>query len=1595
MLGRVTIALIIIQITLSKCDKGCLKCSSSDQCLYCDISENYILQSGSCDKIEIENCSIINLAGNCVQCEKFYYSDANTGKCIKVLDDDLIPNCIYYYAKNVCKTCTNGFYASEGRCIAVTTEIDGCEIYNGPNKCEKCVIGSVLSLNGDICHTSISIPNCATYTFFKCDMCHEDYARDENYYFQNRYKFRSQENMEGVSFVFRILTQRLNIIDKKEECFLRWIPNCSIYTNATKCQSCNEGYLLTEKGECQAYPSPIIANCEIYNSDTVCRKCKDGFILQSANKCIASEKILNCAEHDGSKDYQRCIKCDTMYYLDANSCVKRAEVVENCQKYEDFADRCIECINGYIPTDDGLKCLVAKSNCKSHQLGTNKDTEDLVCAECNDEYFISNDKLNCILGTIDFCLTYDQGKENSCLVCKNGYYLDTLGNCKQHDELPGCEVYNGLRRNRCKKCATGLYNFTSITSCNSVTNTITNCIHYSDAKTCDACQPGFYLSENQCIEIPVDLNCDIYDGVSCLSCDENYVLEHGVCIKPPQYKSNGCYENNTQNLDYNNVSSAEFNCLKCKPFYMPYQMKNAYQCVSREILVNPVSNCVKYQDDTCSKCADGYFLYDDSCVTTCEGSVQKATYLLSNNHSSIEISKRDVCTNKIDCSIEALNIASLGSKLENICVKCPNTFISVVDLESDDFALTNKLVASAIAPISEYPKLTCIDYEEYNILGNLTNGLVDSCEYYAFDNEDQIGCVKCKLGFTGAVINGSGEEGFIEHCVRDINCKTDYYEGVPLNFSKLVSCHACDHTHNIPFIGVSAGSTLTYEFRLKPYKIQDGSWTAETGDNAVQCLGPYRGVFYISPDEDNFSFPDNCGIGAINVDSEKNAASSTTSQLNGGDKTKMSLFCVVCKPGYRSTPFSVDIPVAIKCDAIAFCSSSTWFNNCTFCKEGYAYGYKTGQGILYNHCQISDSEPNCYALNIDDQYNSYCAYCKKGYILNQNNNCERLTPSLCETGNFQYVVDLPLNEYGYFLYNFEDGFGCSECKSDSYMTKQTNPEILCLESNFLQQLDTDIDHFTFGCLNYGIVDNEVKCLACESSHILTTTNKCVESKNIDGCIIALTDDRCQICDKGYVIFRGKCYKAHIQNCKVYSESLSEDEQVCNTCEDGYYLANNRCKTGTITGCKTYDNQDDPSCSTCQVGYIPVKTLGIIYCYPIPSDLHCEQLSDEFSSQKFICKKCKADYYLMLSNDELEKDICIPFNEIEKCVEYNTSEQLAESSFSCKRCSNGYYSQINQCLVRKIVNDNCIEYAENADVCLKCPSGYHPDSSFGCKQNPNGIRGCRIYKSSVECIACDENQYLQENDCIDIEPSLRIENCQYYSDLNTCSKCLNGHLLENNECIESIAKNCLTQTDINTCTSCPKKHGLQTSAEITNCVPVEIQNCIKHSEEFPFRCLVCEKEFYPNNKGGCNRVNSRIGNCLYYESNIHCIQCLKGFVLSKDKRSCESRYSKYLDPNCNSYKQLNNPICAQCNYGYYFKDGHCLSCTNNSIGNGCFTCNPYNENECLMCRSYFYMNNEGKCISSLTANDGGDLPNKSIVFNALWIFLACVYFDILK
>ena len=172
---------LVIAMTTQACTIGCLKCSTTDVCSLCDITNNYYLKDGACKVANITNCLLIDSEGTCLMCKpSFYIKDK---KCVAITTAKKVDNCEYYRDETTCSACLPNFYMESGKCVAPETTITNCEDYATKATCSDCKEGYFVSVDMKSCQTVPSTSNCATFSRYQCKTCNSGYLYNRNLYF--------------------------------------------------------------------------------------------------------------------------------------------------------------------------------------------------------------------------------------------------------------------------------------------------------------------------------------------------------------------------------------------------------------------------------------------------------------------------------------------------------------------------------------------------------------------------------------------------------------------------------------------------------------------------------------------------------------------------------------------------------------------------------------------------------------------------------------------------------------------------------------------------------------------------------------------------------------------------------------------------------------------------------------------------------------------------------------------------------------------------------------------------------------------------------------------------------------------------------------------------------------------------------------------------------------------------------------------------------------------------------------------------------------------------------------------------------------------
>ena len=617
--------------------------------------------------------------------------------------------------------------------------------------------------------------------------------------------------------------------------------------------------------------------------------------------------------------------------------------ITGCISLSASADTCKTCTEGFLLTDDLLKCLPVIPNCFSHGSST-KVTETLQCSKCLDTFVYSTTNNSCTVpaaeSIITNCIQY-QNDSTTCTSCSEGFYFDSTNNkCLSHRLIPDCEQYSGSSAQTCLKCFLGFALLSNTKSCLKG-DLIPNCKENLADSTCKDCEEGFYGP--LCAPIPFSQKClqvDPVDSNKCLKCKPNHYLISSLCQPALNYEISYCQSLGTHS------------CAKCRPNSLLTGVKNFNICQPSSLTTNfSIQNCIKFNasDSQCIQCREGYLLDNNACLKYCpasRSSVILKQYSLVNSQFYLSAVNKCVSPTTLNNLYCKIFVPDSKDPTKLICARCKTGTIPVLKFDTlshhmyslsnslnftpDSYDSNNSNRTFEVNGSLSKPGLTCAEGQNLSLVSN--------CEYWVNINS-YLKCAKCRYGFRGLVSVTSGLS-YVSKCLKDFDCsqvKLPFNSGLDMHLSfqtafpfsvpsALISCYYCKSITEIPFLYASntAGSLTLSNYKMtNSGTLYSGSSSDTDEDYNNQCHNPGTFKFYnvgaVS------SFPTDCGIGM--VDPSKNISASGVSEY---------LQCLTCKPGFKAT-FSGNYISA--CQTIDNCEQSWEFGQCSLCKIGYLWKF--------------------------------------------------------------------------------------------------------------------------------------------------------------------------------------------------------------------------------------------------------------------------------------------------------------------------------------------------------------------------------------------------------------------------------------------------------------------------------------------------------------------------------------------------------------------------------------------------------------------------------------------------------------------------------
>ena len=1554
-------------IGLSQCQavtvRNCRAYSSFSTCTSCAAS--FFLQNGNCIAYPLPiifGCQTYSSLLTCSVCQAGFFLSSNT-----CLANSVIANCLTYSGAattTTCLACNAGFFLQGNICAnrTVSNNIANCQTVSlTADLCAACAVGFILTSDNRAC--LVAIANCASYaagsTFqsssLQCSLC------NNGYYLTN----------SGTVTV----------------CTAGSVQFCLTYqVNANSCTVCQNGYYLQNANSCLAHVS--IANCATYDPVRAhfCATCNSGYYnFAYTTVCVATTPISNCIAYN--PDGNACNRCASGFYQNGNTCAAIPSTFANCATYA--SNQCSLCNTGYmvntlptvgtcvLPLDyitatNNSPCAVLLSAASTQTptwTGTASSSQFVLsCGTCNDYMYGYNP-----IQPEAICVNTNQ------LSLYSGFV--SVANCVRY----GLN-YAAAQAVVCMQCASGW--FISGYVLLAEKTTATTCVNTCAAEATVRASPAIIVDDmlgfvNICAAFGTagavfapDGACSRYSRVvlDTISTATGLVADY-ICFAVHQ--TSGTHQKNI----------------------MAYSFTNAILTTRQYVFESPSATT---QQAVGTLVGVGYSNTVDS--NSLFPNVFNYLGLLSGPH----YANQQIILPIIATDVDGTSVT--GNNLNNCDIAALYTTAGYGDAVTRNAALTastnnrygcfrcqfgyqvSYVGTTAAATIPSFP--SCVQMTNCastnTVYGGLTQFLnsILSCHVCSQSAGSSL-FPTIYYEFQAAVPSTGNWIGWAAKDIVGVVGGTAVAVAAGNGFKCAAALTALQTTNTLAAAGTAVTNCAVFGF-LQSINVFPVAAVGNIGTGYNTCLAcaanywpTYAGAYSIA------------------------AAAGIMAAFNAANNNLPRYVVTACT-------------ASLNCDT----SVITQFNGCGKCRsdqENLATpSFYAFMDMTMSNCYQSVSR-NCLVLSTTSfsttSTTNVCDICKAGYFMNADTICEQLKVPNEAVSNGIFVnayvaskayllnvaqdfsgavtTDNKLTRAHYLLSHKQLQYGVNSCSSGYTLAPvSTWAPRLCVWSSYVYNNTGNFaasSNFINNCVRYNLtqVNSRNVCGGCTTGFIPTQDGtSCVSSASVTNCFYAQNSPNqalCYQCLPNFANVNGVCTSATIPNCATYVNNrwsfTTPSALTCATCINGFVLSSDAlsCAVGSVGNCIQYTQGRNLVCTACATGYVLMTLNTVYYCYPIPSSLNCAILQDTSPTSganfgTISCATCNANtvqvygtrQWTALGLTTQAQTLCMSFTPISNCNSYDQSNSVIRSNtFGCSVCASGYwYSASNYtCVPRSNQPAQCATYNPTADLCTACNVGsFLSTDGINCVSFPNGIFQCRLYSAATTCTQCNAPYYLSNNACV---LSTVVTNCNTYTANFTCSICNSGFFLQNStSCVTATATNCLTYTSLTACASCASNFGLQTTNGVTNCVLINLNNCINATSIAPFTCLACSTGFYPNTNGVCTPVSQTIANCLTYDTATTCSICSSNSVLNVARTACNTTsFAAFADPNCAQNFLLNQPVCTQCSPGNYFINNTCTACSNNTYAAGCFACDPTNNNVCLLCRPTYYMNAAGACVAN--------------------------------
>lgn len=1567
-------------------------------------------------------------------------------------------NCNLYAAFNICTQCNPGFFLQNGNCIAFPLPVIlGCLTYSSLTVCSVCQSG--MFLNQNTCINNVVITNCLTYSgAFSTTTCVQC---NGGFFLQGNACVARSVSSNIVNCQIPSVTADICatcsigfVLTSDFRACLVAISNCAQYASSTQltssiqCSLCNNGFYLSTSNTATLCLAGSIQFCLTYalNSNT-CTVCTNGFYL-SGTVCVAHIVIQNCLIYDTTRA-NFCSVCTNGFFNFALTTVcVQTTLRSGCLAYSVDGNTCATCMPGFFLSSGNCNLIPSTfANCNNFS-GT-------WCTLCNSGYMVNSLPT---VGTCTLPLDYIISANNSpCSVVRPlaSTITPTWTNNPTGTQSPmTCMTCANYMYGYTPQSSEAICVLTSQLTLYSGFVAVVQCSRYGlnyatpQVIVCMQCNQGFFISDYKALgPLTASTSC-VNSCASTITLTPSIIPDDffgfmNICIPPTVA---GYFTNSASCQRYARVTSQSINSVATGG------ISGDYRCVIPALtttaiptsyLLFPLTGMV-----TATTLGVAYYPFEIPSQTIPLQSSTDFSFGYSNtvdsasnlpnvfNYRGILASIADSATviaapptnvNLLNCDIVvnyAANYVKTGWSFDNNSGFY--TALTIGNVYNSCFRCNfgyqlSYTVAGLVGTNPAFPSCSQMNncQSATTVYGGLPTFLnsVFSCHLCAATDGQvtypsiyfETDAVANAGVWTGWAINGVyGSTTTISQSNHGFRCATAptaiTVTDTVATVNALSNCAAFGYITAITTTGVNVASLAVKATCLACGANFYPTYLTQTSPTNAGT------TFLTTARVPNF-------IVASCVPSA-NCDTSVITQFNSCGRCRSDLENSAVPAYYAfidftlSNCYQVTTQNCFMVQASGFSNSATT-NICSVCKAGFFRN-------LDNICEVYQvpNQSTSTGLFVNAYYTSSIYPNVAGAAL------PFIVPATT-------VADALIIRLTYLLSFKQSLYGVTSCSSGYTQAPATTwaPRV-CVWSSYIYNNTGNFpssSNFVNNCVRYNvtIVSGKNVCGACTSGWVPTTDGlSCVASGSLPNCAFSQTGSNsglCYQCLPTFMNVNGVCVNSTINNCATYVNNLwsftTPGSLQCASCINGFVLSSDflSCSPGSVLNCIVYNQGQPTQCNTCTNGFVLLTLSTVFYCYPIPPSLNCVLLQDTSSTSganlaTISCANCVTNSLQVfgtrtwnsLGLTSQAQTLCMPFNLINNCIVYDQSNTIIRSnSFNCLQCAQGFwFSAANSTCSPRFNNPSqCTSFSNSSDTCSACSIGsFLSADGTQCINFPNGIFNCNQYSSATTCIQCRAGSFLSNNVCFS---SPIINNCVVYSANFTCSACVSGFFLQNSTlCVISTAANCLTFASINGCATCPTSFGLQTTNGVASCVIVSLPNCINATVIAPFSCTVCNVGFFPGTSGVCTPIAQTIANCVIYDSATTCSRCAMNTVLNIARTVCNSTfYSGLIDSNCNQSFLVQNPTCLDCSLGFFFSNGTCVSCSNNTLAQGCLSCNPTNNNVCLICRPNFFMNSKGACIANVLPSPNPNptpIPNNGTIAIsssiAMTVAMITLYFD---